>query len=51
MLLTKLLNTTTFRLAIVYLALFVASAVALLGYVYWNTAGFLSRQTDEAVQA
>ena len=23
----------------------------LLAYVYWNTAGFLSRQTDEAVQA
>ena len=50
MLLTKLLNTSTFRLALVYLALFATSAIALLGYVYWNTAGFLARQTDEAVE-
>ena len=48
--LTKLLNTSTFRLALIYLALFAASAVSLLGYVYWNTAGFLARQTDEAVE-
>jgi len=48
---TNLFNTTTFRLALIYLALFSASAIASLGYVYWNTAGFLARQTDEAVQA
>lgn len=48
---SNLLNTTTFRLAVLYLALFATSAIALLGYVYWNTAGFLTRQTDEAVQA
>jgi signal transduction histidine kinase len=47
----NLLSTTTFRLAVLYLALFATSAIALLGYVYWNTAGFLTRQTDEAVQA
>ena len=47
----NLLNTTTFRLVLIYLALFVTSAIILLGYVYWNTAGFLARQTDEAVQA
>ncbi len=47
----KLLSTTTFRLALVYLALFLASASALLGYLYWNTAGFLSRQTDATVRA
>lgn len=46
----NLLNTTTFRLALIYLALFATSAIALLGYVYWNTAGFLARQSDEAVQ-
>ncbi len=49
--LINLLKTSTFRLAVLYLALFVASAVTLLAYVYWNTAGFLVRQTDEAVQA
>ncbi|MEQ9518651.1 MAG: HAMP domain-containing sensor histidine kinase [Parvibaculum sp.] len=51
MLQTNLFNTTTFRLALIYLALFSASAIASLGYVYWNTAGFLARQTDDAVQA
>ena len=49
--LANLLSTSTFRLALIYLALFAASAIALLGYVYWNTAGFLVRQTDEAVEA
>ena len=51
MLLTNLLRTSTFRLAVIYLALFAASAITVLAYVYWNTAGFLGRQTDEAVQA
>ncbi|MEX0838868.1 MAG: HAMP domain-containing sensor histidine kinase [Parvibaculum sp.] len=49
--LTNLLKTSTFRLAVIYLALFAASAITLLAYVYWNTAGFLARQTDEAVEA
>lgn len=35
----------------VYLALFLASSSALLGYLYWNTAGFLARQTEVTVQA
>lgn len=51
MLQTNLLRTSTFRLAVIYLALFAASAITVLAYVYWNTAGFLGRQTDEAVQA
>jgi len=49
--LDKLLSTTTFRLALVYLALFLASASALLAYLYWNTAGFLARQTEETILA
>ncbi len=47
----KLLSTTTFRLALVYLTLFMVSASALLGYLYWNTAGFLARQTEATVHA
>lgn len=47
----NLLKTSTFRLAVLYLGLFAASSSLLLSYVYWNTAGFLVRQTDEAVQA
>ena len=49
--LIKLLKTTAFRLAVLYLALFAVSAAAVLAYVYWNTAGFLVSQTDEAVQS
>lgn len=47
----KLFRTTTFRLALTYLLLFVASVIALLGFIYWNTAGFMARQTDETLAA
>jgi len=47
----KLLRTSTFRLATLYLILFAVSVAALLGYVYWNTAVLLERQTDETIHA
>lgn len=47
----KLLRTSTFRLAALYLVVFVLSVGALLGYVYWNTAVLLERQTDETIRA
>ncbi len=47
----KLLQTSTFRLAALYLVLFALSVAALLGYVYWNTAVLLERQTDETIRA
>ena len=47
----KLLRTSTFRLAALYLILFAISASALLGYVYWNTAVLLERQTDDTIRA
>jgi signal transduction histidine kinase len=47
----RLLETSTFRLALVYLALFGVSALALLGYLYWATAGVLERQITETIQA
>ena len=47
----KLLRTSTFRLAALYLLLFALSVGALLGYVYWNTAVLLERQTDETIRA
>ena len=47
----KLLRTSTFRLAALYLAVFALSVGALLGYVYWNTAVLLERQTDETIRA
>lgn len=47
----KLLRTSTFRLAALYLILFAVSVAALLGYVYWNTAVLLERQTDDTIRA
>jgi hypothetical protein len=49
--LTRLLETSTFRLALVYLALFGLSALALLGYLYWATALFMNRQITETIEA
>jgi hypothetical protein len=47
----KLLQTSTFRLAALYLAVFAFSVIALLAYVYWNTAVLLARQTDDTIRA
>jgi len=49
--LKRLLETSTFRLALIYLALFGVSALALLGFLYVATAGVLERQTAETIQA
>lgn len=47
----SLLRTSTFRLALIYLALFSVSAFGLLGFIYWNTAGFIANQTDQTIGA
>jgi signal transduction histidine kinase len=47
----KLLKTSTFRLAAVYLAVFALSVGAILAYVYWNTALLIERQIESAVHA
>jgi len=49
--LIKLLKTTTFKLAAIYLLVFAVSAAAILSYVYWSTAGLLVRQTDATIAA
>lgn len=51
MLPTRLLDTTTFRLALIFLGLFGTSALALLGYLYVATTGFMDQQTTETIQA
>ena len=48
---TRLLGSSTFRLALLYLGLFGVSVLVLLGFIYWSTAGFMSRQTDATVDA
>ncbi|HEY7748240.1 MAG TPA: HAMP domain-containing sensor histidine kinase [Aestuariivirgaceae bacterium] len=47
----KLLKTSTFRLAALYLAVFALSAGAILAYVYWNTALLIERQIEAAVRS
>ena len=46
-----LLQSTTFRLAALYLVLFAISVSTLLAYVYWNTAVLIERQADETIRA
>jgi signal transduction histidine kinase len=48
---TKILRTSTFRLAAAYLLVFAVSAGAMLAYVFWNTVGLMERQTQETIQA
>ena len=47
----KLLKTSTFRLASLYLVIFALSVSALLGYVYLNTAVLLEHQADETIRS
>jgi len=47
----RLLKSTTFRLAVIYMIFFAASVFGLLVVVYWSTTGFMARQTDATVAA
>ncbi len=47
----RLLRSTTFRLTLFYFGLSAVSAAVLIGFLYWATAGFMARQTDEAIEA
>lgn len=47
----RLQQSTTFRLSLLYMLLFGTSVLMLLGYIYWTTAGFMERQTDETIAA
>lgn len=47
----SVLSTQSFRIVALYLAIFTLSATALLGFVYWNTAIVLDRETDGAIRA
>lgn len=48
-LIRPLLESATFRVALLYMALFALSVAALLGFVHYATAGYLARQTDTAI--
>jgi signal transduction histidine kinase len=47
----KVLRTQAFRIVAIYLAIFAVSAIALAGFVYWNTALVLDRETDQTIEA
>jgi signal transduction histidine kinase len=49
--LTNIFRTSTFRLALLHLILFALSVTAVLGFIYWSTAGFIARQTDQAIES
>ena len=51
MLLTKTLRSTTFRLALISIAVFGAMVIALFGYVYWSTTKFVLSRSDSAIEA
>ena len=47
----RVLRSSTFRVALMYMALFGLSVLLLLGVIWWNTAGYMSRQADAAIEA
>ncbi|MDH3399920.1 MAG: HAMP domain-containing histidine kinase [Chromatiales bacterium] len=47
----RLLKTSTFQLAAVYMGLFAVSALVMLAFVYWSTIGYMSSQTDSTIEA
>ena len=47
----RLFQTSIFRITLLYLLLLGVTLTLVLGFVYWQTAGLLERQTDETVRA
>ena len=48
---TKLLHSSSFRLALVYMALFGGSVLILLVFIYWSTARHMASQADATIEA
>jgi signal transduction histidine kinase len=49
--LPKLFRTSSFRLTLLYAAVFEVSVLVLFGIIYWGTAGYMAEQIDTAVDA
>ncbi|MCG6867210.1 MAG: HAMP domain-containing protein [Gammaproteobacteria bacterium] len=47
----RLLRSSSFRLALVYMLLFSASVLILLGFIYWSTSTYMAEQTDATIEA
>jgi len=50
LLLTKTLRSSTFRLALICIAIFGAVVFALFSYVYWSTASYVRSRSDHAIE-
>ena len=46
----RLLRSTSFKFALLYMSLFAASVGILLAFLYWSTAGMMERQSRETVE-
>ncbi len=47
----NILHSSSFRLALVYMALFGGSVLILLVYIYWSTARYMASQADATIEA
>jgi signal transduction histidine kinase len=47
--LIKLLHTSTFRLALLYMVLFSSSVFILFSFIYWEMVGYMAMQTDATI--
>ncbi len=47
----RILRTSTFRLAAVYLVIFAVSVAAVLGYAYWQAMRLLNQQVEQTIAA
>ena len=46
-----LIHTSAFRLALFYSGIYSLSGLALLGFTYWLTLGFIGQQSDESIRS
>jgi len=47
----RILRSSTFRLALLYVFLLGVSVAILLAFIYWSTAGYMDRQIEATIQA
>ena len=47
----KWLRSSSFRLALIYMALFGGSVLLLLTFIYWSTARYMTQQADATIEA
>jgi hypothetical protein len=50
-LLAKTLRSSTFKWALIWIAIFGAVVIALFSYVYWSTAAYVQSRSDRAIAA